>query len=212
LRELGHEAIAMDLHMDRPDRGLEACAWTVADALDGVERPVLVGHSISGTFLPLAAADADAALMIFLCAMVPVEGRSLGDQLADDPSMVAFPYAMIADEHGRTLPTADVARSMYYPDCTDDDVAWAVPRLVPQAATVRLEPFPAGRWPEHIPAEYIVSRDDTVVLPTWSRRVARERLHVDAVELPGAHSPFLTRPRELAELLVRLADRHTASR
>jgi hypothetical protein len=38
--------------------------------------------------------------------------------------------------------------------------------------------------------------------PRWSRTVALERLGVNAIELPGGHSPFLSRPAELAEALV----------
>jgi hypothetical protein len=33
------------------------------------------------------------------------------------------------------------------------------------------------------------------------RRVARERLDAELVELPGGHSPFLSRPAELAAVL-----------
>jgi pimeloyl-ACP methyl ester carboxylesterase len=208
LERLGHECVTVDLHMEDPDHGLDECAQLVADALAGIDRPVLLGHSISGAFLPLAAAKARASLMVFLCAMVPIEGKSLADQMSDDPSMVAFPYAMVSDELGRTLPTVDVARAMYYADCSEDEVEWAVARLVPQAPTIRLEPFPVDGWPRDVPAEYVVCTEDTVVSPDWSRRVARERLGAEPVEFPGAHSPFLTHPRELAQLLVNLAGRH----
>ena len=51
----------------------------------------------------------------------------------------------------------------------------------------------------------IVCRDDRAVSPDWSRAAARELLGVEPVELPGSHSPFLSRPAELADLLVSLA-------
>ena len=37
----------------------------------------------------------------------------------------------------------------------------------------------------------IVCAEDRVVDPAWSRRVARDRLGVEPIELPGGHSPFL---------------------
>jgi hypothetical protein len=46
-----------------------------------------------------------------------------------------------------------------------------------------------------------VAAEDRIVNPAWSRRAARERLGVDPVELPGGHSPFLSRPGPLAEVL-----------
>jgi hypothetical protein len=48
---------------------------------------------------------------------------------------------------------------------------------------------------------YIVCSEDRLVNPEWARRAAPDRLDVEPVELPGSHSPFLSRPAELADLL-----------
>jgi pimeloyl-ACP methyl ester carboxylesterase len=47
----------------------------------------------------------------------------------------------------------------------------------------------------------VVCGEDRIVNPELSRRIARERLDADLVELPGGHSPFLSRPGELAAVL-----------
>jgi pimeloyl-ACP methyl ester carboxylesterase len=193
----------MDLPIDLDDSGPERCAAVVAEALAGVDDLVLVGHSLAGSFLPLAAERTDAALMVFLCAMVPIEGLSLADQQAENPDMVRYPYRSVTDKLGRTLATRDVAQAMYYSDCTDAQIDWAMPQLRPQAPALRLAPFPVGGWPD-IPSAYVLCTEDPVVSPDWSRRVARERLGVTPVELPGGHSPFLSRPAELAETLAKI--------
>ena len=54
------------------------------------------------------------------------------------------------------------------------------------------------------PASYILCRDDLAILPEWSRRTAREQLGVEPLELDGDHSPFLSRPAALAEMLAGL--------
>ena len=41
-------------------------------------------------------------------------------------------------------------------------------------------------------------------MPDRSRRVSRERLGVEPVELPGSHSPFWSRPGKLAGVLAGL--------
>jgi hypothetical protein len=46
-----------------------------------------------------------------------------------------------------------------------------------------------------------------MVSPDYGRRAARLQLGVDPIELPGGHSPFLSRPRVLAQALVRAASR-----
>ena len=37
--------------------------------------------------------------------------------------------------------------------------------------------------------------------PAWGKVAPRERLGVDPVLLPGSHSPFLSRPADLAQVL-----------
>jgi hypothetical protein len=44
-----------------------------------------------------------------------------------------------------------------------------------------------------------------VINAAWVRSAARERLGVEAHELPGGHSPFLGRPIEMVDLLEALA-------
>jgi hypothetical protein len=41
--------------------------------------------------------------------------------------------------------------------------------------------------------------------PRWSRQVAHDRLGANIIELPGDHSPFLSRPSDVADLLLQLA-------
>jgi hypothetical protein len=43
-----------------------------------------------------------------------------------------------------------------------------------------------------------------MVSPDWSRRIARDWLGADLIELPGSHSPFYSRPKVLAALLHQL--------
>jgi pimeloyl-ACP methyl ester carboxylesterase len=51
----------------------------------------------------------------------------------------------------------------------------------------------------------VVCREDRAIAVDWARRAARERLGVEPIELPGGHSPFLSRPGELAALLAEVA-------
>ncbi|HLM06339.1 MAG TPA: alpha/beta fold hydrolase [Blastococcus sp.] len=62
---------------------------------------------------------------------------------------------------------------------------------------------PLDRWPD-VPSTYVLMTEDRAVGTDWSRRVAATRLGGDLRELPGSHSPFYSRPAELAELLMSL--------
>jgi hypothetical protein len=61
-------------------------------------------------------------------------------------------------------------------------------------------PYPLTRLPD-TPRVAIAGVDDAAITIEFSRAVTRPRLGVDPIEIPGAHSPFLARPRELASLL-----------
>jgi hypothetical protein len=74
-------------------------------------------------------------------------------------------------------------------------------RLRPQFLTPFTERCPLDAMPD-VARRYILCREDHIVNPEWSRRVAAERLGVEAVELPGSHSPMASRPDELANILL----------
>jgi hypothetical protein len=50
-----------------------------------------------------------------------------------------------------------------------------------------------------------VCTNDHAVPPDWQRRVAQEELQVEPIELDSGHSPMLSCPVALAEILDRLA-------
>jgi pimeloyl-ACP methyl ester carboxylesterase len=216
LASRGHETVVVDLPVEDPDAGLEACVDSVARDVerhggDPEGAQVLVGHSAAGMFLPLAAERIGAEGMVFVCGVVPCEGLSGRDQHREDPSMLTIPWDRILyDELGRYLPPPDVARAIYYNDCSDELASWACARLRPQSPRPMADPFPAVPWPD-VPAASILCTDDRCVSPAWSRRVSLERLGMAAIEFPGGHSPFLSRPARLAGVLAEWAETALAS-
>ncbi len=66
------------------------------------------------------------------------------------------------------------------------------------------EVTPLATWPD-VESRSIVCTDDHAINPEWVREAARDRLGTEAVAIAGGHSPFLTRPAELAKLIDSLA-------
>ena len=100
------------------------------------------------------------------------------------------------------FPDADDAIAAFYHDCDRDTAAWAASKLLPQSRTPHAE-LGDLVGPPTAPCVSVVCTDDRVAAAGWGRWAARERL-LDApvVELPGSHSPFLSRPAALADVLV----------
>ena len=209
LEALGHRAFAMDLPCEDATAGCLRYAEAVDRALPLVEDLVLVGHSLGGLTIPLVAARRPVRQLIFLCAIVPDFGRSLLDQVAAEPELYRSGHPRAPRAHDRPdgatwFRDEAAARDVFYHDCTAADVDWAFARLRRQAVAPRREPCPLSAWPTGERA-YILCREDRAISSAWSRRVARERLGVEPIELDGSHSPFISRPPILAGVLDRLA-------
>jgi hypothetical protein len=95
-----------------------------------------------------------------------------------------------------------LARAIFCADCDEPTAKAALNRLRPQARYPYTVPFPLSEFPS-VCCTSVVCSDDQMVGPDWSRRVARDRLGAEVIELPGSHSPFLSRPSALADVLLR---------
>jgi pimeloyl-ACP methyl ester carboxylesterase len=205
LEARGHQVVAVDLPGDDPAATFETYAnrvvWALADERDEL---VLVGHSLGGMTIPLVAARRPVRRLIYLGAFVPVPGRSFAEQLADEPDTVLPEFRAglgERDEQGRSRWIDEaVAQRVLYADCDEHVAHAAFQRLRPQAQAPYGVPCGLERLPS-VPATYVVCTEDRILKPQRSRRVAHDRLGAELVELPGSHSPFLSRPGELAGVL-----------
>jgi len=210
LEERGHQVVAVDLPSDDARATFETYADVVATAVDtaGADDVIVVGHSLGGQTIPLVADRRPVRKLIYLCALVPIPGSSFAEQLAIEPDTLLPEYrsGVEPDEKGRTRWIDEgVARSVFYADCPADDAKAAFRRLCPQAQAPHTKPCPLKDY-SPVPTTYVVCSEDRIANPDRGRRVARERLQAELVELPGSHSPFISRPHELAELLHQQAE------
>jgi pimeloyl-ACP methyl ester carboxylesterase len=203
LERYGHRVTAVDLPISDPSAGAERYASVVVEATAGLDEPAVVGHSMGGLVIPIVAAQRPVRRLVYLAAFLPIPGRSMNAQRQAEPidGLVApttAEWTDLGDDVWSIGPRT--ATEIFFHDAPADLAAWAVARLRPQCYRVMSEPSPLVEWPR-VPASYVVCRDDRAANPAWGRQAARERLGVEAVEIDGAHSPFLTRPAELAAIL-----------
>jgi Alpha/beta hydrolase family len=160
---------------------------------------VVLAHSGSGPLLPDAARALDARRQVWLAAWVPVPDASFAEDV-DVHAVAAFNPAWIGVD---PIDDDAVAATFLYHDCDEATLEWAlstrrlfVPRAV-YSERISLAP--------DIPSAYIVAGDDRTMRPEWQRRMARERLGVEPIEIPSGHCPNVSRPDRLAEILVEIA-------
>lgn len=197
LESRGHRVVTPDLPCEDVDAGVEEYAAAVRDALDGVEDAIVVGHSLGGLTIPLV----PARRLVFLCAYVPEPGRALLERGADAWGP-GFAESAVRDELNRSYwPDLDAAaRDLQYPP----EAAGLTAKLRRQARKPVSDPSPLATLPD-VERTFVVCTSDYAVPPEFQRRVAREELGVEPVELDTGHSPMLTMPRALADVLDSLS-------
>jgi pimeloyl-ACP methyl ester carboxylesterase len=219
LRALGHEAVAVDLpgHGARLDE--ESTLANRRDAIVSVLEPadVLVGHSGGGFDATLAAdaAPEKVSHIVYLAAALPREGRTYPEAMAmrdaDDVKDGEFDadvgemlsYLNFGDDGAMRFADFDGAWRYFYHDCDEATARWAFDRLGPERfgdTTVTPVSVPAF-WAADLPRSFIRCLQDQS-LPRWLADTVSRRLGVEQLAIDASHSPFLSRPRELAELLV----------
>ena len=216
LERLGHAAVAVDLpgHGARLDE--ESTIANRRDAIVSVlqDGDVVVGHS-GGGFDATVAADAatdSVSHVVYLAAALPREGRTYPEAMAmrdtedgefdaDVGEMLA--YLHFGDDGAMTFADFEGARKYFYHDCDELTARWAFDRLGPERfGDTTVTPVSVPRfWAADLPRSFIRCLQDRS-MPRWLADTVTRRLGVEQLTIDTSHSPFLSRPRELAELLV----------
>ena len=209
----GHRVVALDLPGHGEDRTavtgmtLDANVARVREAVEAADAPViLVGHSMGGVAITQTAEEVPdrIAMLVYVCAVLPQDGESsagLRERLY--PHVVTS--AQVNESAGTfTLPDEPL-RVAAYGECDEEDVAFATRRVVPESlaaygAPVRITPERAGR----VPRVYIECLRDRTI-PIDGQRAMHQSVRCEQVlTIDTDHSPFLSRPRELADHLLTL--------
>lgn len=190
-RRLAEELEGRGHEVATPDLPCEEVGLTPLDyAREVGPQPdaIVVGYSLSGFTIP----HIEARARVYLAALPPLERREIDECFAEGFG------GTVRDSRGRSYwPDADTAAARLFPDCSRAQSDWAFAQLRRQA---RLEPLlaPFGRGDV-----VIATLRDAAVDPDWQIRTARAH-GARVIELDSGHSPFLTQPDELADLLSSL--------
>jgi pimeloyl-ACP methyl ester carboxylesterase len=213
LQQAGHDVVAPELPNGDGSADFDAYADVVCAALHGIDDDVVVvGHSLAGATAALVSARRPTRHLVYLCAAVPENGLSYVEQRQAQPDMVTPEFAngwvqalSEPDEQGRTVwVDFDFVRATFYADCDEATTAAAIDHLRPQSGYPWTVPCSLTEHPS-VSCTSVVCSEDRLVNPDWSKRSARD-IDADLVELRGSHSPFLSRPSAVADVLLRIAD------
>ena len=184
---------------------IEQCVRSVVRQVDesGADDVVLVGHSMAGITLPGVATvlgTPRVRRMIYLACSVPAQGGSILSTLKPPVSWVA---GMMAKRQtvSRVLP-GPIATWMFANGMTKEQKAVVLAGLVPESASVTLEPVDRSAMPD-VSTTWVVTLRDNSLKPKMQRQFIANLGNVDEViEIDTCHNAMLSEPAKLAELLM----------
>lgn len=198
LERLGHRAIAVTLPAADDAAGWAEYADVIAAAGGTPNDRVVVAHSLGGFSASLACDRMRVELLVLLNAMVPRPGETGAQWGADVGSAEA--QREYLREIGLSAADAEDDEILYYHDVPAQVVQEARRRQPHQSWTPMTQPWPLTAWPD-VPTRVLAGRDDRLFPARFQRRVARERLGIEADEMDGGHMLALSRPAQLAARL-----------
>jgi pimeloyl-ACP methyl ester carboxylesterase len=195
---LGHDVVPVTLPAGDDRAGWAEYADATETAIGDRANLIVVAQSLAGFTAPLVCARRRVDLLVLLNAMIPRPGET-GNDWGSNTRRKEAERAYFA-EVGLPPETADDEMAVYFHDVPPDVVAEADGHGLEQTMTPMGQPWPLDAWPD-VPTRVLAGRDDRLFPVAFQRRVARERLGIEADEIDGGHMAALSHPHELAERL-----------
>jgi len=209
----GHSVHAPDLPGVR--REVPAAEVTLQNYADAVirlaeqagEPVVAVAHSLGGRTVSLAAEQRPELFrtLVYVTALIPDIAGCPPQFIPAEDNIIRLGFYPVDDGESMMV-RDDAAMAGFYSDCSPDDAAAALRRLVPQPNRPMADPvlLSPERWGA-IPRHYVLTREDRTIPLESQRSMARALPGTVLHELPSGHSPFYTHAAELAEILLSAA-------
>lgn len=204
LRSRGWAVRVMDLPTvhapHKSDLGMQDDADAVSAAIAAVEGPVVVvAHSYGGVPTTQAADAPDVRHIVFVSAFVLDEGESLLDAVGGvEPDWwhIDGPLATAGDE--RQTP-----QQLFYGDVDAATAQAASEALTSQAARSFRDRVDRVAW-RGKPTTFVITEQDAI-FPVAGQEALAARAGSRVERLDSSHSPFLSQPEALADIIERAA-------
>ena len=196
LERAGHEAIAVDLPGDDETAGLPEYTRLVVAAIGDRTDVTLVAQSLGGFTAAMVCERAPVASLVFVNAMIPLPGETAGEWWENTGAIEARTAAAEAGGYGEFELT-----TYFLHDVPAEVAAAGEAQQRPEAAAVFASPCEFTAWPA-IPIRVLVGADDRFFPVDFQRKVARDRVGVNADVLPGGHLIALAHPDLVADYLL----------
>ena len=212
LENKGHKVKAPDLPghgshtMPITEISLQLYVDHVCQVIDSQTEPVvLVGHSLGGCTISQVAENRPKKIktLVYLTAYLLMNDEPALNYVMSDTEAIVVPNLTMPEDLSYSSVNEEIIKEAFYGDCSDEDVAFAKPLLVPEAS----EPFraPVKTTEEkfgRIPRVYITCLRDKAITPGIQEKMYTNLPCKKVIRMNTDHSPFFSATEELAEHLL----------
>ena len=164
---------------------------------------VLVGHGYGGTVITQAGDHANVAALVYVAACAPDIGESTTDVEKNGPlSPVVSRFEV--DAGGFLYLPLTAVREFLAHDLSTAEVGVLASAQPPIRASALLDRVTRAAWRTK-PSWYAVTDDDRIISPGLQREIAT-RIGARVFSLRAGHLPFLSKPKETAEVILAAVD------
>ena len=205
LEARGHEAVPVALPAADENAGLRDYTDAVLKAIANRDRRhlVLVAQSLGGFTAPLVCERVPVRALVLVNAMIPRSGERPGEWFVNTHQNEAKREQNVRDGRKADAPFQPLVDFFHDVPQSVTDEAWA--RGEPkQSDSVFASLCTFKTWPA-VPIRVLVGSEDRLFPAAFQQRIARERLGLEAEQLPGGHLVALSQPDELASRLLSYA-------
>ena len=198
----GVPSVALDLPMTTLDRD----AAVLSAALAGIEGDaIVISHSWGGSVATLGATGApNVRHLIYIAAVLTEAGHPTLSPVPAKGRETLRPKVVIETDT-TTVIDREVSLAAFYHDVEPSLARQAASRLRPFQKTgyAIVETDAVAAW-RTIPTTYVVCAEDRMIHPDTQREMAAAA-GAEVLEWPSSHSPFLSHPDLVADLVARRA-------
>jgi pimeloyl-ACP methyl ester carboxylesterase len=200
----GVASVTVDLpSVRRADATLTDDGDEVRRVLDAIDDDiVLVGHSYGGAVVTDAGVHPRVTQLVYLTAFALDDGESVNRNALEGGETMTLGDALVVAGDGTVTVDPERAIDFFFHDCAPHVAASAVAQLRPMSLNAMGGMPRAVAWRER-PAMYVVCTDDHA-LPVALQESSARRVGA-SVDIATSHSPFLSAPGTVVDLLVPLA-------
>lgn len=205
-----HVAVAIDLPSHGQDETpvgdvtLEDYITATINTIEAEDGPViLLGHSAAGVTIASVADRIPDRIehLIYLASFAPKNGDSLGSMRKRAKRQLVMHAVEFSEDRKSYTFDLNLAPGIFYHDCPQEIVDYALPRLSPQPIAPQAEPVKLGPNYETVAKSFIICTDDHTIPPEEQENIAADWPKQDVYRLDCGHSSFFKCPDQLVDII-----------